>query len=204
MAGTKEKILNAALDLFSENGYEAVSVGQLAAAVGVKAPSLYKHYESKQDIFDALVEYMVQKYESQSILALPEDRDKGSDFAEISGLSPDKVSDRICVQVRFITSDPIVSKTRKLCVIEQFRNSVLAEKMEKYQYQEVYDYNRGLIHSLIAGGFLRDCDEEIMALQLMSPITIQIQRIDRYPDCIEDALRLIRQHITQFFNIYGM
>ena len=47
---TKQKILNEALTLFSERGYNAVYVGDIAAAVGIKAPSLYKHYKSKKDI----------------------------------------------------------------------------------------------------------------------------------------------------------
>ena len=45
---TKELILDAALKLFAKKGYEAVSVAEIADAVGVKAPSLYKHYKSKQ------------------------------------------------------------------------------------------------------------------------------------------------------------
>ena len=51
---TKQRILLEALRLFSRKGYDAVSVEQIADAVGVKAPSLYKHYKSKQDIFDVM------------------------------------------------------------------------------------------------------------------------------------------------------
>ena len=52
---TKRRILTEALKLFSTNGYEAVSVEQIARAVGIKAPSLYKHYKSKRDIFDNII-----------------------------------------------------------------------------------------------------------------------------------------------------
>ena len=45
---TKKKILDVALTLFSEKGYGNVYVGQIAEGVGIKAPSLYKHYKSKQ------------------------------------------------------------------------------------------------------------------------------------------------------------
>ena len=55
---TKQKILTEALKLFSQNGYEAVSVEQIANAVGIKAPSLYKHYKGKRDIFDHILEHM--------------------------------------------------------------------------------------------------------------------------------------------------
>lgn len=40
---TKERILKESLTLFSEKGYSDVSVGEIAGAVGIKAPSLYKH-----------------------------------------------------------------------------------------------------------------------------------------------------------------
>ena len=50
---TKQRILDEALRLFSQSGYDAVSVERIASAVGIKAPSLYKHFKSKQEIFDA-------------------------------------------------------------------------------------------------------------------------------------------------------
>ena len=58
---TKEKILKEALTLFSGKGYSAVYVGDIADAVGIKAPSLYKHYKSKQAIFDSCVEVFFRK-----------------------------------------------------------------------------------------------------------------------------------------------
>ena len=45
---TKQKIIDKALELFAARGYDAVSVGEIADAVGIKAPSLYNHYPSKQ------------------------------------------------------------------------------------------------------------------------------------------------------------
>ena len=53
---TKQRILDKALELFSTQGYDSVSVGEIAQAVGIKAPSLYNHFPGKQAIFDAIVE----------------------------------------------------------------------------------------------------------------------------------------------------
>ena len=55
---TKQRILDKALELFSTQGYDFVSVGEIAKAVGIKAPSLYNHFPSKQAIFDAIMEFM--------------------------------------------------------------------------------------------------------------------------------------------------
>ena len=57
---TKDKILRKALHLFSRDGYEAVTVEKIAMAVGIKAPSLYKHYKGKRDIFDTIVAHMCE------------------------------------------------------------------------------------------------------------------------------------------------
>lgn len=51
---TKQRILDEALTLFSEKGYANVFVGDIAERVGIKAPSLYKHYKNKRAIFDAI------------------------------------------------------------------------------------------------------------------------------------------------------
>ncbi len=63
---TRERILEQALELFSEKGYDSVSVGEIARAVGIKAPSLYNHFPSKRAIFDAIVESTAAQYEADT------------------------------------------------------------------------------------------------------------------------------------------
>ena len=58
---TKERILCEALNLFSEKGYSDVFVGEIADAVGIKTPSLYKHFKGKQEIFDSCVEKFYER-----------------------------------------------------------------------------------------------------------------------------------------------
>lgn len=78
---TKEKILNAALTLFAENGYDGTSVEQIANIVGIKAPSLYKHYKGKEDILNALIDSAEARYEEMfgsenNIGKLPQSREE--------------------------------------------------------------------------------------------------------------------------------
>ena len=63
---TKEKILDEALTLFSEKGYANVFVGDIADRVGIKAPSLYKHYKNKKAIFDAIIDEMNRRFAEQT------------------------------------------------------------------------------------------------------------------------------------------
>ena len=78
---TKEKILDAALTLFAENGYDGTSVEQIATVVGIKAPSLYKHYKGKEDILNALIDSAEARYEEmfgseKNIGKIPKDREE--------------------------------------------------------------------------------------------------------------------------------
>ena len=64
-SNTREEILEAALDLFAVNGYEATSISQLADAVGIRKASLYSHFANKQDILDTVVETVLKGYAEQ-------------------------------------------------------------------------------------------------------------------------------------------
>ncbi len=56
--GTKEKIFDAAVDLFAENGYDRVSVRDIARAVGLTEGAVYKHYSSKDEILESIFAYI--------------------------------------------------------------------------------------------------------------------------------------------------
>ena len=57
---TKERILDEALKLFAQSGYMGTSMNDIAASLGVTKAALYKHYTSKQEILDSIVEKMNQ------------------------------------------------------------------------------------------------------------------------------------------------
>lgn len=52
---TRDRILDAALEVFSEYGFEGATVRKIAAKVGVSDPALYAHFKSKKEIFEALI-----------------------------------------------------------------------------------------------------------------------------------------------------
>lgn len=61
---TKERILAAALDMFSQNGYAGTNIRELAASLGLVKSSLYKHFESKEDIWNSLLDEMIAYYDA--------------------------------------------------------------------------------------------------------------------------------------------
>ena len=50
----KEKLLFAALDLFSQKGYSATSVDEIAESIGIKGPNIYKYFKGKEGILKEL------------------------------------------------------------------------------------------------------------------------------------------------------
>ena len=195
---TKHEILQAALELFSVQGFEATSVSQIASAVGIRKASLYSHFENKQAVLDALVQEVLEQYAAHSIFA-------GTDWEEDTDklpLTPDEAVQMIQGQIRYILHDPYISKSRKMLVIEQFQNPELAKLQTKQNYSDVLRYFTGLVKQLIRLEVLAEDDPETMAAQFCLPISVWINLCDREPDRESEVMELVEKHIRQFFRLY--
>ena len=195
---TKQEILDAALELFSVQGFEATSIAQIAGAVGIRKASLYSHFENKQAILDALVQKVLEQYEEHSLFAR-------ADWEKDTGSLPQTADDAVQMiqgQIRYILHDPAISRARKMLVIEQFQNRSLAKLQTKQNYSDVLGYFTGLIKCLIQKGVLAADDPEIMAAQFCLPISVWINLCDREPDREPEVMELVSRHIQQFFRVY--
>ena len=195
---TKQEILEASLELFSVQGFEATSISQIANAVGVRKASLYSHFGSKQAILDALVQEVLEQYEGHSLFA----RADWENDARIIPQTSDDAVGMIQGQIRYILHDPAISRARKMLVIEQFQNRSLAKLQTKQNYSDVLGYFTGLIKCLIQKGVLAADDPEIMAAQFCLPISVWINLCDREPEREQEVMELVEKHIRQFFRRY--
>ena len=193
---TKQEILEAALELFSVQGFEATSISQIASAVGIRKASLYSHFESKQAILDALVRDVLDQYAAHSIFARP---DGDSEDAP----TPESTERVILEQLRYILHDPHISRARRMLVVEQFRNPELAQLQTRQNYTDVLAYFTSLVERLIRSDVLAGEDPGIMAAQLCLPISAWINLCDREPEREDEVMELVGRHIAQFFRIYG-
>ena len=198
---TKQEILEASLDLFSVQGFEATSISQIANAVGIRKASLYSHFENKQAILDALVKDVLDQYAEHSIFAKA-DWEQYYDTEDKPALTPDAAAQMILGQIRYILHDPHISRARKMLVMEQFQNPKLAKLQTKQNYTDVLQYFTGLVKYLIRNGVLAGDDPEIMAAQLCLPISTWINLCDREPDREPEVMELVSRHIQQFFRVY--
>ena len=195
---TKQEILEASLELFSVQGFEATSISQIAGAVGIRKASLYSHFESKQAILDAIVKDVLEQYGEHSIFA----RANWEKDADNLPLTTDGAVKMIQGQIRYILHDPAISRARKMLVIEQFQNPELAKLQTKQNYSDVLGYFTGLVKQLIRRGVLADDDPQIMAAQFCLPISVWINLCDREPERETEVMELVSRHIRQFFRLY--
>ena len=129
---TKQRILAEAVKLFASEGYEAVTVDQIAKAVGIKAPSLYKHYNNKRAIFDSILRFMEQRDgEQAAACSLPEGtaEDMPEAYAQSSTENLITFSKQ---QFRYWTEDAFASSFRKMLTVEQYRSGEMNGLYHQY------------------------------------------------------------------------
>ena len=190
---TKEKILDAALALFADNGYNGTSVEQIAKAVGIKAPSLYKHFKGKEDILNALIDSAEARYEEmfgseRNIGKIPESREE---FIEMT-----------MGRIAFTMRDPVIRKTRMFLVQEQFRNQRTSEVTTRHQLDGIQGMFARILKGMMDKGLVKEDDPTLLSAELTAPAVLQIARSDRQPMCEEDALESIEKHLQHFCDVY--
>ena len=190
---TKEKIMDAALTLFAENGYDGTSVEQIANIVGIKAPSLYKHYKGKEDILNALIDSAEERYEVMF----------GSE--KNFGKVPESLEEIIKVtmeRISFTMRDPIIRKTRMLLVQEQFRNERISEATTRHQLDGIQRMFAKIIKGMMDEGLVKKDDPALLAAELTAPAVLQIAKSDRQPQCEEECMEYIEKHLRHFCKVY--
>ena len=190
---TKEKILETALTLFAENGYNGTSMEQIAQDVGIKAPSLYKHFKGKEDILNTLIDTAENRYEENF----------GSD--KNIGKIPNSIDEFIhetVEKIRFTMSDPMIRKMRIFLVQEQFRNERLAEITTRHQVDGLLQMYQKILEALMDAGIIVKDDPEMLATEITAPVALWISKVDRQPKCEKEALKFIEKHLQHFFKTY--
>ena len=148
MRNRKEEILTVALHLFARDGYEAVSVSQIAGELDMTKGALYRHYKSKRDIFDCIVERMEQGDSEQAAeYDMPED-DKESMPDQYKTVSLEEFVEYSKSMFAYWTEDDFASSFRKMLTIEQFRSEEMQGLYQQYLSSGPAAYVKDLFESM--------------------------------------------------------
>ena len=192
-ASVREKIVNAALDLFSQKGYDATSVDEIAESIGMKGPNIYKYFKGKEEILKELSVKMEEGYRQRMKM-------NPDVSANISGR--DDLKEFSMGQIKFTIEDDKIKKLRKMGTIEQFRNSHFRRQTSEHQFDNMQRQFTAIFKGLMDRGVLEENDPEMMAMEYFAPVSLLIQLADREPERKDEVMGKVERYIDFFLDRY--
>ena len=192
--GTKERILEAALDMFSQYGFAGTNIRELAGSLGMGKSSMYRHFESKEEIWNAQLDELIAYYEAR--------------FGSPEHLPPvpDSLEDLVVMTMRMVNltaRDETIVKTRKLLSIEQFRDDRARSLATKHFLTGLTEMFTRLFAGMMDKGLLRRDDPAMLAFAYITPISALIHLCDREPEKAEEAMAQVEAFSRHFIKVYG-
>lgn len=196
MKQTKETMLRTALRLFAQRGYEAVSISDIAAALGMVKSALYKHYASKQAIFDEIVARMEQQdAQSARESGVPEEPYAQDDVSYGKTTARD-VAAFARAQFRYWTEDEFAADFRRMLTLEQFRGEAMGAMYQQYLSGGPLGYIEDLFREGMTSGVWKQDDPALTALRFYAPMHLLYAVADARGS--EAACALLEKHLQRF------
>ncbi len=191
---TKERILSAALELFSQNGYAGTNIRELSSSLGLVKSGVYKHYDSKEAIWNALLDEMIAYYEDR--------------FASVKHLPPvpDTLEGLTALTMRMADvtiHDEKIIMTRKVLTLEQFRDKRACELATKHFLTGLTEIFTYIFSGMMEKGLIIQDDPGMLAFSYTAPISALIHLCDREPEKTDEAITQIEAFSRHFCRIYG-
>ena len=199
---TKENILMAALRLFAKDGYEAVSVSQIAGELGMTKGALYKHYKNKRDIFDNIFEHVcrldIERYKKAGFL---EEEFSKTPHA-FNNISVESMKKYMESQFYYWTEDEIACNFRKMLTLEQYRNSEMTELYQKVLASGPLNFIENLLNEMMEQEIWVKGDSKQMALELYAPFYLLLNIFDTVKNEKKEIIKLFMNHMENFIERY--
>jgi AcrR family transcriptional regulator len=198
---TKEKIIYESLKLFSEKGYDGVSMREIAAAVGIKGASIYNHFKGKEDIFHAIFDEMKSRYsDAAAFMNIPmEQNDKTVNV--YFNIDEAKLLEMAESLLYFFCKDEFTVMFRKLLIGEQHKSIIAANMLQQYYIDAPILFQTNLFEQIQRQGKFTNFDPGIMALHFYSPIYYILSKNDLGVS-FEENLEIIKKHVHYFCDLY--
>lgn len=194
---TKERILTEAVKLFAREGFDAVTVEMIAEAVGIKAPSLYKHFKSKRDIFESILREMeCRDAENARESEVPtEEKNDNNAANEYDNVDPKVFMDYCRKMFRYWTEDEFAASFRRMLTVEQYKNEEMNDLYHQYLGAGPLGYTADIVGS------------EESALALYGPMFMLYSISDsagsKYGCGSGKAYEMLDEHLNRWYAEYG-
>lgn len=154
--GTREQIRDAAIDLFSQKGYDAVSIREIARAVGIRESSIYNHYKGKEDILDSITGYFISE------LSKPDSNEVPMEVL-LEKYGPEEFMIVSCKAYMERFKDERLGKVWRLISIELYRNKKVRDFFKTTMMSFPLLAWEQTFQKMMDLGYLRHCDAKLMA-----------------------------------------
>jgi AcrR family transcriptional regulator len=155
--GTKEKIFDAAVDLFAEKGYDRVSIRDIGRAVGITEAAVYRHYSSKDEILDSIFRYI----EGRIYPTAPE----GSIDALVDSFPLKEILE---MTPRFMLADRSLARITRIMLIEMYHNEKVRNYVRRELFERPVDETAVLFKKLMEKGKIKPCDPRALSTMFIS------------------------------------
>lgn len=192
---TKEKLIEAALSLFSEKGYSGTNLQEIADSCNIVKSAVYRHFSSKEELWNTMIDEMSKYYyegfgSKRSIKKIPSSK---NEFIEMT-----------MNMVNFTINDERIIKIRKILSIEQYRDERVKKIASEHFLTGLQDMFEIIFKDMIENGAIKDYNPKILALSYVSPIASLIHLSDREPDKKEESIQEIRAFSEHFMDVYSV
>lgn len=160
---TKDRILEAAIDLFAQQGYAAVSIRDITRAVGIKESSLYNHFRNKEDLFETILETFRRQFEA---LLPPVERLD----ALLAQMEPGQFLRTGFLRYKAQLSSPVVIKLWQFIGMEQYRDRRARELFLHYVMHDQLRFLENVFARLTASGRIKPLDPKLLAAEYGYPL----------------------------------
>jgi AcrR family transcriptional regulator len=155
--GTKEKIFDAAVDLFAEKGYDGVSIRDIGRAVGVTEGAVYKHFSGKEEILESIFAYVEDKIYPPTPEASIDALVESLSFREILESMPGAMM-----------ADPRLTKITRIMIIEMYHNEKIRNYVRRELFERPVDETAVLFKKLMEKGKIKACDPRALSTLFIS------------------------------------
>ncbi|MDO4816037.1 MAG: TetR/AcrR family transcriptional regulator [Bacillota bacterium] len=192
---TKDRILDEALVSFVENGYKGTNLRDFAAGMGLSKSALYSHYDSKEAIWNALLDKMEAYYARRfgSVDNMPE-----------IPMSCEELFATTMKMVNFTVSDERIVLTRKLLLAEQFHDERVKKLATEHFLNGTREIYKIIFGKMMENDLLKQEDPDMLAFAFTSPITALIHYCDREPEKEPEIMQQVEAFVKYFIKTYGI
>ena len=190
----RNAILEAAVELFKEKGYERASMNELARRLGGSKATLYGYYPSKEELFVAVVKAVATVHLSDAIVALSEDA--------AARLSLEDLLVRFGERMMVVLTNDASALAVYRMVVGEAGHSVVGQLFDESGPAQLGEALAALFERAIERGELRRADPKVLAAHFSALVTSEtsnrLYQMDPAPMALKDIRRMVRRAVEAF------